>query len=129
MGGASPSLTIHLPQATSCGSAAHHLPKAIKSITSFSEDKAHRRKQGAGIVFYVKPLSRSNDVFGKNRLDLTITLALKGCANSICPLLRVSMAYVDKQTLHIQAEVRKTEALQYAISQCFSNIHVEIIEE
>jgi hypothetical protein len=37
----------------------------IESITSFFEDKAHQRKQGAGIVSYVKPLSRSNDVFGK----------------------------------------------------------------
>ena len=41
----------------------------------------------------------------------------------------LSMTYVDEQTLHIQAEVRKTEAMQYAISQCFSNIHIEIIEE
>ena len=41
----------------------------------------------------------------------------------------LSMTYMDEQTLHIQAEVRKTEALQYAISQCFSNIRVEIIEE
>ena len=40
----------------------------------------------------------------------------------------LSMTYMDEQTLHIQAEVRKTEALQYAISQCFSNIHVQIIE-
>lgn len=36
---------------------------------------------------------------------------------------------MDEQTLHIQAEVRKTEAMQYAISQCFSNIRVEIINE
>lgn len=41
----------------------------------------------------------------------------------------LSMTYMDKQTLHIQAEVRKVEALRYAISQCFSNIRVEIIEE
>ena len=41
----------------------------------------------------------------------------------------LSMTYMEEQTLHIQAEVRKTEAMQYAISQCFSNIHVEIIEE
>lgn len=41
----------------------------------------------------------------------------------------LSMTYMDEQTLHIQAEVRKIEALQYAISQCFSNIRVEIIEE
>lgn len=41
----------------------------------------------------------------------------------------LSMTYMDKQTLYIQAEVRKIEALQYAISQCFSNIRVEIIEE
>mgnify|MGYP003450297918 FL=1 len=41
----------------------------------------------------------------------------------------LSMTYMDEQTLYIQAEVRKTEALQYAISQCFSNIRVEIIEE
>ena len=41
----------------------------------------------------------------------------------------LSMTYMDEQTLHIQAEVRKTEALQYAISQCFSNIRVEIINE
>ena len=41
----------------------------------------------------------------------------------------LSMTYMDKQTLHIRAEVRKAEALQYAISQCFSNIHMEIIEE
>ena len=41
----------------------------------------------------------------------------------------LSMTYMDKQTLHIQSEMRKTEALQYAISQCFSNIRVEIIEE
>ena len=41
----------------------------------------------------------------------------------------LSMTYMDEQTLHIRAEVRKVEALQYAISQCFSNIHVEIIEE
>ena len=40
----------------------------------------------------------------------------------------LSMTYMDEQTLHIQAEVRKTEALQYAISQCFSNIRAEIIE-
>ena len=41
----------------------------------------------------------------------------------------LSMTYVDKQTLHIKAEVRKTKAMKYAISQCFSNIHVQIIEE
>ena len=41
----------------------------------------------------------------------------------------LSMTYMDEQTLHIQAEMRKTEAMQYAISQCFSNIRVEIIEE
>ena len=41
----------------------------------------------------------------------------------------LSMTYMDEQTLHIRAEVRKVEALQYAISQCFSNIRVEIIEE
>ena len=41
----------------------------------------------------------------------------------------LSMTYMDKQTLHIQAEVRKTEAMKYAISQCFSNIRVEIIKE
>ena len=40
----------------------------------------------------------------------------------------LSMTYMDEQTLHIQAEVRKVEALQYAISQCFSDIHVQIIE-
>ena len=32
---------------------------------NFIEDKAHRKKQGAGVVTYVKPLLRSNDVFGK----------------------------------------------------------------
>ena len=41
----------------------------------------------------------------------------------------LSMTYVDKQTLHIKAEVRKTKAMKYAISQCFSNIRVEIINE
>ena len=41
----------------------------------------------------------------------------------------LSMTYMDEQTLHIRAEVRKVEALRYAISQCFSNIHIEIIEE
>ena len=41
----------------------------------------------------------------------------------------LGMTYMDKQTLYIQAEVRKIEALQYAISQCFSNIRIEIIEE
>lgn len=41
----------------------------------------------------------------------------------------LSMTYMDEQTLHIQAEVRKPEALQYAISQCFSSVCVEIIEE
>ena len=41
----------------------------------------------------------------------------------------LSMTYVDKQTLHIKAEVRKTKAMKYAISQCFSNIRIEIIEE
>ena len=41
----------------------------------------------------------------------------------------LSMTYMDKQTLHIRAEVRKVEALRYAISQCFSNIRVEIINE
>ena len=41
----------------------------------------------------------------------------------------LSMTYMDKQTLHIQAEVRKVEALRYAISQCFSDIHIQIIEE
>ena len=41
----------------------------------------------------------------------------------------LSMTYMDKQTLHIQAEVRKTEAMKYAINQCFSGIHVQIIEE
>ena len=41
----------------------------------------------------------------------------------------LSMTYMDEQTLYIQAEVRKVEALQYAISQCFSNIRVEIINE
>ena len=40
----------------------------------------------------------------------------------------LSMTYMDEQTLHIQAEVRKPEALQYAISQCFSSVCVEIIE-
>ena len=40
----------------------------------------------------------------------------------------LSMTYMDEQTLHIQAEVRKAEALRYAISQCFSNIRVQIIE-
>ena len=41
----------------------------------------------------------------------------------------LSMTYMEEQTLHIQAEVRKTEAMKYAISQCFSNIRVEIINE
>ena len=41
----------------------------------------------------------------------------------------LSMTYVDKQTLHIKAEVRKTKAMKYAISQCFSNIRVEMINE
>lgn len=41
----------------------------------------------------------------------------------------LSMTYIDEQTLHIRAEVRKVEALRYAISQCFSDIHVQIIEE
>ena len=41
----------------------------------------------------------------------------------------LSMTYMDEQTLHIRAEVRKVEALQYAISQCFSNIRVEMINE
>ena len=41
----------------------------------------------------------------------------------------LSMTYMDEKTLYIQAEVRKTEAMKYAISQCFSNIRVEIIEE
>lgn len=41
----------------------------------------------------------------------------------------LSMTYMEEQTLHIQAEVRKTEAMKYAISQCFSDIRVEIIEE
>ena len=41
----------------------------------------------------------------------------------------LSMTYMNKQTLHIRAEVRKVEALRYAISQCFSNIRVEIINE
>ena len=41
----------------------------------------------------------------------------------------LSMTYMDEQTLHIQAEVRKVEALRYAISQCFGNIRVEIINE
>lgn len=41
----------------------------------------------------------------------------------------LSMTYVDKKTLHIKAEVRKTKAMKYAISQCFSNIRVEIINE
>ena len=41
----------------------------------------------------------------------------------------LSMTYKDAQTLYIQAEVRKTEAMKYAISQCFSDIHVQIIEE
>lgn len=41
----------------------------------------------------------------------------------------LSMTYMDEQTLHIRAEVRKVEALRYAISQCFSDIHVQIIEE
>ena len=71
------------------------LPKAIESITSFFEDKAHRKKQGAGIVSYVKPLSRSNDVFGKNRIDLAIALTLEGRANCICALLRVGRTYVN----------------------------------
>ena len=62
---------------------------------SFFEYKAYQSKQGAGIVSYVKPLSRSNDVFGKNRIDLAITLALEGSANSISALLRVSGTYMD----------------------------------
>ena len=41
----------------------------------------------------------------------------------------LSMTYMDEQTLHIQAEVRRIYAMQYAISQCFSNIRVEIIKE
>ena len=41
----------------------------------------------------------------------------------------LSMTYMDEQTLHIQAEVRRIHAMQYAISQCFSNVRVEIIEE
>lgn len=41
----------------------------------------------------------------------------------------LSMTYMDEKTLHIRAEVRKVEALRYAISQCFSDIHVQIIEE
>jgi hypothetical protein len=41
----------------------------------------------------------------------------------------LSMTYMDEQTLHIQAEVRRIYAMQYAISQCFGNIHVEIINE
>ena len=40
----------------------------------------------------------------------------------------LSMTYMEEQTLHIQAEVRKTEAMKYAISQCFSSVCVEIIE-
>ena len=41
----------------------------------------------------------------------------------------LSMTYMAEKTLYIQAEVRKTEAMKYAISQCFSDIHVQIIEE
>ena len=41
----------------------------------------------------------------------------------------LSMTYMDEQTLHIQAEVRRIHAMQYAISQCFSNVRVEIINE
>jgi hypothetical protein len=41
----------------------------------------------------------------------------------------LSMTYMDEQTLHIQAEVRRIHAMQYAISQCFSNVRVEIIKE
>ena len=41
----------------------------------------------------------------------------------------LSMTYMDEQTLHVQAEVRRIHAMQYAISQCFGNIHVEIINE
>jgi hypothetical protein len=41
----------------------------------------------------------------------------------------LNMTYKDEQTLHIQAEVRRIYAMQYAISQCFGNIHVEIINE
>ena len=41
----------------------------------------------------------------------------------------LSMTYMDEQTLHVQAEVRRIYAMQYAISQCFSNVCVEIINE
>ena len=41
----------------------------------------------------------------------------------------LSMTYMDEQTLHVQAEVRRIHAMQYAISQCFSNVRVEIINE
>ena len=56
---------------------------------------AYRSKQGAGIVTYVKPLARNNAVFGKNRVDLTVSFALKGRAHSIRALLRVSRTHMD----------------------------------
>ena len=62
---------------------------------SFFEDKAYRSKQGAGIVTYVKPLARNNAVFGKNRVDLTVTLTFEGRAHSIRALLRVSRTHMD----------------------------------
>lgn len=62
---------------------------------SFFEYKAYQSKQGAGIVSYVKPLARNNAVFGKNRVDLAIALALEGRADSIRALLCVSRTYVD----------------------------------
>ena len=62
---------------------------------SFFEDKAYRSKQGAGIVTYVKPLARNNAVFGKNRVDLTVTLTFEGRTHSIRALLRVSRTHVD----------------------------------
>ena len=40
-------------------------------------DKAHRRKQGAGVVPYVKPLSRSNAAFGNlSQVELLLIFAL-----------------------------------------------------
>ena len=43
---------------------AYALPELIKATvhSRSKQGKAHRRKQGAGVVPYVKPLSRSNAV-------------------------------------------------------------------
>ena len=73
----------------------------------FFEYKAHRKKQGAGIVTYVKPLARNNAVFGKNHVDLTFIVDEFFRIQGAPEKARRRLTYVSQAAFEEQRRSRK----------------------